>query len=80
MRALTSAELMGEYFDRLLGCKVCGDPQPCTYEVSLLGEEDGEVAESSVLKLLHFCEGCATSLISADWATLSRRATRTREA
>lgn len=73
IQALTSAQLPGEFLDRLLGCRVCGDPQPSTYEVSLLGTEDGEVYESSVLQLLHFCEPCAASLMSADWGALSRR-------
>jgi hypothetical protein len=75
IRGLTSAQLPGEFLDRLLGCRVCGDPQPSTYEVSLLGELNGEVSESSVLQLLHFCEPCAESFISADWGTLSRRST-----
>jgi hypothetical protein len=71
--ALTSVQLPGEFLDRLLGCRVCGDPHPLTYEISLLAEEDGEICESSVLQLLHFCESCAALFINADWEALSRR-------
>ncbi len=73
IRALSAEELAGVFDHRLLGCRVCGDPQPSTYEVSRLEEEGGEVSDSSVLQLLHFCDRCADSFVSGEWEALSRR-------
>lgn len=73
IQALTSAQVPGYLLDRMLGCRVCGDPQSSTYEISLVAEEDGEIFDSSVLQLLHFCQSCTASWMSGDWETLSRR-------
>lgn len=70
---LTREDLVGSLLDRLLGCGVCGELRTTTYEVSALAEDSAEISGSVVMKLLHLCDPCASSLLTGNWGDLYRR-------
>ncbi len=57
------------------GCQNCYAFPPENFEISRLIEVDGELHETRLVALLHYCEGCLALLVARNWSALDRRRT-----